>query len=472
MVRKYNALLLTLLVLTDLAVTALGALLAFYLRFHFSLTLRWLPPHQGVPDFEKYLKALPVILVVALFSYRASHLYVPRRAGRFFREVIAIFRANALTLLTLLVLNFFLRWPADPSSWSRGAVVIFAAVNFFLLTGERLCIRVVLRFVRGRRHNLRHVLVAGAGKLGQALVERIGRNPWTGLNVVGFVDDDPERRDKSFLDRPVLGKIADIDLLIRERNLDQIFIALPFAELAKVRDILDTVAEHTIDVRVVPDLHFFTTLNPRVTELDGLAILDLKESPFVGWHGAAKRVLDVVASIVALLLASPVMLFFAIWVKLTSPGPIFYKQERMGLDGRVFQILKLRSMRVDAESETGPVWARADDPRRTRVGEFMRRWNIDELPQFFNVLKGSMSVVGPRPERPVFIEEFKKTVPKYMLRHKVKAGITGWAQVNGWRGDTSLEKRIQYDVYYIENWSLWFDLWIILLTPFARKHAY
>ena len=461
-----------LLVAADMAVTSASFLLAFYLRFHFPLILRWLPPKGGEPDLDKYLKALPVILLAALFSYRGSHLYVPRRAGRFFREVIAVFRANALTLLILLVLNFFFRWPADPSAWSRGAVVIFAGVNFFLVAAERLCVRQILRSVRGRHHNLRHVLIAGAGKLGQSVAERIRRNPWTGLNVVGYVDDDPERQGKTFQERPVLGTIADLDRLTGEKEVDQVFVALPYTELAKVRGILDTVAEHTVDVQVVPDLHFFVTLNPRVGDLDGLPVLSLKESPFGGWPGAAKRALDIGVALVALIPGSVIMATFALLIKRTSRGPVFYKQERMGLDGRVFTILKLRSMRVDAEAESGAVWAKEGDSRRTAVGTLMRKWNIDELPQFWNVLKGDMSVVGPRPERPVFIEEFKKTVPKYMLRHKVKAGITGWAQVNGWRGDTSLEKRIQYDLYYIENWSIWLDLWIILLTPFARKHAY
>ena len=230
-----------------------------------------------------------------------------------------------------------------------------------------------------------------------------------------------------------------------------------------------------IEIRVVPDLYQLAALQGGVEEFEGMFLINLQGSPLYGWNRILKRGADIVFSLIAILLTSPLMLVIVAVTKLTSKGPVFYRQARMGLDGREFQMLKFRSMRIDAEKETGPVWAKENDPRRTRFGSFLRRTSLDELPQFFSVLKGDMSIVGPRPERPVFIEEFRRKIPKYMLRHKMKAGITGWAQVNGWRGNTSLEKRIEYDLFYIKNWSLFFDLkimWLTIWKGLISKNAY
>ena len=230
-----------------------------------------------------------------------------------------------------------------------------------------------------------------------------------------------------------------------------------------------------VDIQVIPDIYEFATIRGGIEEFDGLPIISLQDSPLYGWNMVIKRAADIAFSIIAITLTAPLVVLIAITIKLTSHGPVFYRQERMGLDGKIFQMLKFRSMWVDAEKESGAVWAKEDDPRRTWLGAFLRKTSIDELPQFFNVLKGDMSIVGPRPERPVFIEEFRKNIPKYMLRHKMKAGITGWAQVNGWRGDTDLKKRIEYDLYYIENWSFWFDLkimWLTIWKGLVNKNAY
>jgi Undecaprenyl-phosphate glucose phosphotransferase len=224
------------------------------------------------------------------------------------------------------------------------------------------------------------------------------------------------------------------------------------------------IGDESVTIHVVPDLGRFTSLRGGVEEFEGLPFIHLRESPLYGWNQIAKRIFDAVFSLAVLLLLSPVLLALAAAVKVTSRGPVFYGQERMGLDGQRFRMLKLRTMRVDAERETGPVWAPPDDARRTPIGAFLRRFSLDELPQFVNVLRGEMSVVGPRPERPVFVERFRRTVPGYMLRHKVKSGVTGWAQVNGLRGNTSLETRIEYDIEYIERWSFWLDLKIIGMT--------
>jgi Undecaprenyl-phosphate glucose phosphotransferase len=246
--------------------------------------------------------------------------------------------------------------------------------------------------------------------------------------------------------------------------VDHVVLALAHEDYGRLAGLLDAVGDEPVTIHVVPDLLRFASLRGGVEQFEGMPFIHLRESPLYGWSSLLKRVFDFAFSLAVLATLWPVLVLLAAAVRLTSPGPVFYRQERMGLDGHRFHMLKFRTMHVDAERQTGPVWADADDARRTRLGTFLRRFSLDELPQFLNVLRGDMSVVGPRPERPVFVERFRQTVPGYMLRHKVKSGITGWAQVNGLRGNTSLEKRIQYDIEYIERWSVWLDLRIIAMT--------
>ena len=263
-----------------------------------------------------------------------------------------------------------------------------------------------------------------------------------------------------------LGSLEQLPQIIQQQRIDQVFISLSLKEQHRLEELKDLLSEQWVDVRIVPDLGSFRTLHTDIESFAGMPLVTLVQSPMTGWNQVLKRLLDLAGAILALILFSPLMLLIAFLVKITSPGPILYRQQRMGLDGKTFFTLKFRSMRQDAEKQTGAVWATENDTRRTTLGVYLRRFNLDELPQLFNVLNGEMSLVGPRPERPVLIEEFKSKIPNYMLRHKVKAGITGWAQINGWRGNTSLEKRIEHDLYYIERWSVWLDLKILLLTVF------
>jgi Undecaprenyl-phosphate glucose phosphotransferase len=284
--------------------------------------------------------------------------------------------------------------------------------------------------------------------------------PDVGIQVLGVVGDDK--------DEPAgarrLGGYADLRAVLDANTVDHVILALAHEDYGRLAGLLDAVGDEPVTIHVVPDLLRFASLRGGIEQFEGMPFIHLRESPLYGWNRLAKRVFDVVFSATVLATIWPVLLLLAVAVKLTSRGPVFYRQERMGLDGRRFQMLKFRTMEPDAESQTGPVWARPADRRRTGLGAFLRSLSLDELPQFWNVLRGDMSVVGPRPERPVFVERFRQTVPGYMLRHKVKAGITGWAQVNGLRGNTSLEKRIQYDIEYIERWSVWLDLKIIVMT--------
>jgi Undecaprenyl-phosphate glucose phosphotransferase len=279
--------------------------------------------------------------------------------------------------------------------------------------------------------------------------------------VLGVLGAKGEGRDSHL---PWLGRFEALRTVLDQRQIDIVFVALPHAESGRLPGILADIGDDPVAIHLVPDLYGFASLRGGFEEFEGVPLIHLRESPLYGWNRVLKRLFDVVVGGAALAVAAPAMAAIALAIRLTSGPPVLLRQERMGLDGRRFTMLKFRTMRVDAEAGTGPVWARADDPRRTRLGGFLRRGSFDELPQLFNVLVGDMSLVGPRPERPVFVEEFRRKIPGYMLRHKVKAGMTGWAQINGWRGNTSLEKRIEYDLYYIERWSILFDLKIVLWT--------
>jgi len=325
-------------------------------------------------------------------------------------------------------------------------------------------IRTVLRRFRLSGHNLQRILVVGAGALGKEVAEKLLVHRELGFQVAGFLDDDPGKAKLNYEGLRVLGTLDEVEEILSREKIDQVFVALPVEAHRKTLRVLRAVAKECVEVRLVPDVLQYATLQAKLEDLDGTPVINLSQVPLQGWATLIKRALDLGFATAALLALLPLFPLVALAIWLEDRGPIFYRQERMGLDGRPFQILKLRSMRVGAESSTGPVWAVQDDPRRTRVGAFFRRWSIDELPQIWNVIKGNMSIVGPRPERPAFVQEFKERLPQYMLRHKVKSGITGWAQVHGWRGNTSIKKRLQYDLYYIENWSLKLDLKILWMT--------
>jgi Undecaprenyl-phosphate glucose phosphotransferase len=293
-----------------------------------------------------------------------------------------------------------------------------------------------------------------------------------GIKNVGFVEERPSTLSG---DLDVIGGFADLPDLIRKYNISHVFIAVPLGRYDDARRVFDVLSQSLVEVRLVADVPNLAGLSLTTTNLDGMPLIGLRESPHFGLNIVVKRGMDILLSLVGLVVLSPLMLLIAILVKLTSPGPVFYRQERCGLNGRTFHMLKFRSMRVDAEQQTGAVWAQKDDNRRTRLGTFLRQSSLDELPQLVNVLLGDMSLVGPRPERPVFIQRFSKTIPNYMARHCVKAGITGWAQVHGWRGNTSLRKRLQYDLYYITHWTPWLDLRILGMTVvngLVHKNAY
>jgi Undecaprenyl-phosphate glucose phosphotransferase len=303
----------------------------------------------------------------------------------------------------------------------------------------------------------------GGGRPAADVLGMLARRVDLGIQVLGVLGD---KAGDAGGHRRWLGGFEDLRAVLDRHPVDVVFVALPYAEHTRLPAILADIGDDPVTIHLVPDVYGLASLRGGIEEFEAIPFIHLRESPLYGWNRLLKRLFDLVVGGVVLLLTAPLMAAIALAIRITSPGPVLLRQERMGLDGRRFPLLKFRTMRVDAEAATGPVWARPDDDRRTAVGSVLRRFNLDELPQLVNVLRGEMSLVGPRPERPVFVEDFRRRIPGYMLRHKVKAGMTGWAQVNGWRGDTSLEKRIEYDLYYIERWSLAFDVKILVQTVY------
>ncbi len=455
MLKAHSRLLEQLMLVADLVLVAGCWLLAYVLRFYVLSFPRL--RFRDIPPLEPYLLLLVPILIVWGVSFRAFDLYRPRRIGSHLSEARDIGKASSMGALVLVaVMTFFFR----EYDFSRVVIVYFWVLSIGLVWFSRAAFREVLRFARRHGYNQRYAVVVGSGELATAVAQRIEQRPDVGIQILGVVSDEKEptggpRR---------LGGYADLRAVLDANTVDHVILTLAHEDYGRLPGLLEAIGDEPVTIHVVPDLFRFTSLRGGVEEFEGMPFIHLRDSPLHGWNQVAKRAFDVVFSLTALGLFSPPLLGIAAAVKLTSAGPVLYGQERMGLDGQRFRMLKFRTMRVDAEATTGPVWAAEQDPRRTPIGTFLRRFSLDELPQFVNVLRGEMSVVGPRPERPVFVERFRRTVPGYMLRHKVKSGVTGWAQVHGLRGNTSLEKRIEYDIEYIERWSFWLDLKIIGLT--------
>jgi Undecaprenyl-phosphate glucose phosphotransferase len=467
MLKKHAQIFENILFLTDLLIILSSWMISYYIRFDSGL----FEVTKGVPPLRLYLGMLLPITVICALVLRGFGLYTPKRLGTRMAEVISISKACVTTAIFLIAITYFLRL----YDFSRLVLILFTVMNIAALSLERTIIRAVFKVIRKKGYNLRHALVVGCGAPARDLIKRFRNHPEIGINVKGVLRTENDEATKEIEERPVIGSYRDIREIIRERGIDKVFIALSWDEHERVVDTLKFIGDETVDIMVIPDIYEFVTLRGGIEEFDGLPIINLRNTPLFGWNIILKRAFDLALSSTLILLTSPLMLVIAVLVKMSSKGPVFYVQERMGLDGATFSMLKFRSMRTGAEASTGPVWASKDDERRTPIGRFLRRTSLDELPQLFNVLKGDMSLVGPRPERPVFIHEFRKQIPRYMLRHKVKAGMTGWAQVNGWRGDTDLRKRIDYDIYYIEHWSLLFDIkivWLTLWKGFVHRNAY
>jgi len=476
---------------TDLLMISVAWTLSYWVRFHSG----WLPIEKGIPPFSDYLRMLVFVWPIWAYVFRRVGLYKPMRGSRRVHEAWLLVKGNLFAVVFLLAFTYLFREKSVP--FSRAVFVIFLGLGTVLTLFSRGLVRGLLREMRKKGYNQRYALIVGAGTLAKHVARKMITHPEYGVQLLGCLTSEDDQRKTFEQEAPLLstktnrlrelaqaqgslgklrvvGNYADLPRLLARGGVDQIIIALPLADHEKIGRIIESIGDAMVDVRIVPDFHQFIQLGSQVEEFDGLPVVSLASTPLAGFNRVLKRSLDLVFGTLFLVASLPMMALVAGIVRLTSQGPIFFFQERVGLDGRPFKIYKFRTMREDAEAD-GAKFAVDGDPRTTTVGRILRKLSLDELPQLVNVIAGDMSLVGPRPERPVFIEEFRQRVPKYMLRHKVQAGITGWAQVHGWRGNTSIEKRIEYDLYYIEHWSLALDLKIIgltLLNSFRDRNAY
>jgi len=439
----------------DAVASNLAMLCAWFLRFQFEV----IPVTKGQQDLATYARLLPIVTIVFPLAFAVQGLYRIRPTRSRAEELLAVAIGS---VVATVVLSGVLLWLRPDAIYSRATLAIFMVSAMLFVTLGRTLVRGIVERRHRAGRDLDRVLIAGNGELARAVFERIhAHRDQLGFRIVGYLRNG-DHGDLPGLE--CLGTIADAEEVVQRHEIDHVFVALPHASSQAMMSLLDRLVRHIVSLHVVPDLLQFMVLRSRVEDLDGLPTINLSETPLEGWSRFVKRAFDLAVAAAALVILSPLMIAIAIAIWLEDRGPIFYRQVRMGLDGKSFEILKFRSMRVGAENETGAVWAEKDDPRRTRVGRFIRAWSLDELPQLLNVLVGDMSVIGPRPERPEFVEQFRAEFPHYMLRHKVRAGMTGWAQVHGWRGNTSIRMRIEHDLYYIENWSLALDVKILFLT--------
>lgn len=433
-------------------------------------------PGRGVLPPEYYFSALIAIIPLYLLLYASFRLYEPKRRQSRRVEFSNILKANLIGLM-ILTMTFFLFRGRNPyfQEFSSRMILYFFAINVFAGTMERSAIRVLLRTMRKKGYNQKHVLLIGFSRTAEGFIDRAVANPEWGYHIWGILDDTMEE-GYTYRKVPVIGTIAKLESILELNTLDEIAITLAIGEYAKLEQIVSACEKSGVHTMFLPDYNNVIPTRPYTEDLQGLPVINIRHVPLNStFNRAIKRAMDIVGSLAGILLFSPVMLAAAVIIKLTSPGPLIFKQERVGLHNRPFQMYKFRSMEVQKPSEEKDKWTTPHDPRVTPFGKFIRKVSIDEMPQFFNVLKGDMSLVGPRPERPFFVERFKEEIPRYMIKHQVRPGMTGWAQINGYRGDTSITKRIEHDLYYIENWTLGLDIKILFLTifkGFINKNAY
>lgn len=464
MVKQHRQLMQFCLGIFDLMVVTECWLLAYKLRLQF-------PARENVPvSFHQVQTNLPLAWIATLAVLVGMGLYKPQRDKSFLLELGQIIRASVLAWLVLLAAVVIVNDNGGPGQHlSMGMLLLFLPCLMSGLVLERGIFRIVLRLARRRGWNQRHALIVGTGRLAQNTLSRIIENSWTGIRVAGFVDLSPTER-QSVCGLPVLGGTEDIVKIVEAQGIDCVFVALSSKHGEHLPQIIDDLEQTPVDLRIVPDLYISRfPMQVAVNELQGLPILSLRENPLAGWPMIYKRMFDITGALFGLLLLGLPMLGMALLIKLTSPGPVIYRQKRMSVGGRPFDMLKFRTMFVDAEGTEGaevPMFAMRNDPRCTKVGRWLRSLSLDELPQLLNVIKGDMSLVGPRPERPEMMEKIQREIPGFPIRMKVRAGLTGWAQVNGFRGRTSFRKRLQYDLYYLNHWSPMLDLRIVVATVF------
>lgn len=453
----------------DAVITAISYILAYCIKFYI---LKDDGPEVGVLPFHEYFKMLLVIEVTFSLMYYWCNVYAPKRTVRRRHEIIDIIKANALGMAAFFLIQALV---FREINFSRGMMVIFIVLNVFLTACSRVILRKSLQTMRSKGYNLKHILLVGYSRSAEEYINRILDNPQWGYVVCGILDDHVPR-GTLYKGVKVLGSIGNLEFILPENKMDEIAITLSLKDYEHLEEIVDICEKSGVHTKFIPDYNSLIPTHPYTEDLMGLPVINIRYVPLSNtMNMLMKRTMDIVGAVIGIIITSPIMLSAAVFVKLSSPGPVIFKQERVGLHNKPFYMYKFRSMEIQPPDEEQKAWTVKNDPRVTGIGRILRRTSLDELPQLFNILKGDMSLVGPRPERPLFVEKFKEEIPRYMVKHQVRPGLTGWAQVNGYRGDTSIRKRIDYDIYYIENWTIGFDIKIIFLTfftGFINKNAY
>ena len=453
----------------DAVVVAASYMLAWYLKFASPFSNS--DPSVGALSMGTYFEMLIVIVPGCLMLYYAFNLYTAKRATVHKYEILNIFQANTVGLIILMAGWYMV----SQIHFSRLMMGYFYVLNIIFTTLGRSLIRILLQYFREKGYNLKYILLVGYSRAAEEYINRINGNPQWGYVVRGILDDSVPS-GTLYKGVKVLGRIGNLSYILPQSKLDEIAITLSLKDYDHLEQIVDMCEKSGVHTKFIPDYNSLFPSRPYTEDLMGLPVINIRHVPLsntLNW--IAKRIVDVITALVGLVISSPVMLAAAIAVGCTSRGPVIFKQERIGLHNKPFRMYKFRTMEVQKPSREAQGWTTKNDPRVTRVGRFLRRTSIDELPQLFNILMGDMSVVGPRPERPQFVEKFKEEIPRYMVKHQVRPGLTGWAQINGYRGDTSIKRRIEYDIFYIENWTMSFDIKIMFLTifkGFINKNAY
>ena len=468
MIRQSQRFLTQLYALADFVCIQLVFLLSWWLKFQSG----WISFGSPLPLKHYIMWSATYGLIAIGISYFVN-FYTPKRRKRFSFEVLKIIQVHVFSLLLLLSVLFILK----EVDVSRSYLFLFLVNNILFISLYRYLVKAALKRLRQKGYNRQFVLILGAGTLGRNFYNKLKQHPELGYEVVGFLDDYQEKHENNYKHyKPIIGKIDDLESLLNDLIVDEVIIALPLDAHRKFGGIINVCEKVGVKTHIIPDFFDFLPSKPYFDNFAGMPLINVRDIPLDEFQNRfAKRMFDIGFATVAILITFPVMLASFIAIKLTSPGPVIFKQERVGLNRRRFMMYKFRTMRIIPEEASNTQWTVENDPRRTKVGTFLRKTSLDELPQFFNVLFGHMSVVGPRPERPFFVEQFKEEVPKYMVKHHIRPGITGWAQSNGLRGDTSIEERINHDIFYIENWTFLFDIkiiWRTIINGFINKNAY
>lgn len=468
--RRNDMLIPFLTVLSDVIALECAFLLSYWLRFYSPLT-QYFEVQYGIPPLESYLIASAVFIPVFLLVFRSRSMYGTRRNVHFSDEFFALVRLISIGMLIMMSATFFYR----EFSFSRGVFILLWLTSIGTVVTGRFLVLHFEKSLYRRGRELKSVVIVGKNKTAEQIAQLFTTQQALGYEVLGYYADSPAPENSPLARCRFLGSVERLPDDITPLRIQSALIALTHSEQEQLIALLRNTEGKNIEFMMVPDILELMTSRVRIQEIEGIPFIKLKDIPMTTWNRIIKRTFDIVFSLIIIILTLPLWLLIALLIKLTSPGPVLYVQERVGLDGKHFQLYKFRSMKVDAEKETGPKRSTPDDNRKTWIGKILRRTSLDELPQFWNVLRGDMSVVGPRPERPFFVEQFQGKIPRYLERHRVKTGMTGWAQVNGLRGDAPIEERTKYDIYYVENWSLVFDLKIISKTLYAvifGKDAY